>query len=350
LSRAWRRETLITAPIASAIELMKGKDSATARERETIERQLEHVTRLVDDLLDVSRITRGTISLQRRPIEVAGVVTRALEIAGSLIEQRGHHLTVDVRERLFVDGDEERLVQVVANLLTNAARYTPPGGDLQVVATAAEGSAVLRVIDSGVGMDRELLDHVFELFVQGKRTPHRSDGGLGIGLAVVQNLVTLHGGTVTAESAGPGAGSTLTVRLPLCAAPEAPAVAAPRLVLPTAGAGKRVLIVDDNEDAAMLLGELLRTCGHETAIAHDPQSALRAIAEFAPDVAVLDIGLPDMDGYDLAARIRELHHACRLIALTGYGQEKDRARATEAGFEAHFVKPVALQAFLDVLA
>jgi signal transduction histidine kinase/CheY-like chemotaxis protein len=338
------------APIAAAVELMKRKETATSREQETIERQLQHVTRLVDDLLDVSRITRGTIELERRTLELGAVIARAIEIAQPLIEQRGHRLVVDVRTGLFVDGDEARLTQVVVNLLTNAARYTADGGELRVLAGVVDGDAVVRVIDNGIGMDAELLEHVFELFVQGKRSPDRVEGGLGIGLALVKNLVTLHDGTVTARSDGRGHGSEIVVTLPLRAGPSPQPGAAPVAGLPFARVSRRVVIVDDNEDAAMLLGELVRTCGHEVEIAHDPHDALRVIGEFAPHVAVLDIGLPGMDGYDLAARIRLIDANCRLIALTGYGQEKDRARAAEAGFEAHFVKPVALNAFLAALS
>ena len=337
------------APIASAIELMKQKDTATVREQEMIERQLRHVTRLVDDLLDVSRITRGTVELQRRPIELGAVVARAIESTRHLIEQRDHRLTVDVRDGLFVDGDEARLTQVVSNLLSNAARYTPPGGQVRVVAGVVDGDAVLRVIDSGIGMDTDLLGHVFELFVQGRRGADRAGSGLGIGLAVVKNLVTLHGGTVSARSAGRDAGSELTVTLPTCPPPASTADDTPA-ALPMARSAKRVMIVDDNEDAAMLLGELVRSCGHQVAIVHDPEAALRVIGEFEPHVAVLDIGLPGMDGYELATRIHERQRRCRLIALTGYGQDKDRELALQAGFEAHFVKPVALNAFLNLIA
>jgi signal transduction histidine kinase len=337
------------APIASAIELMKHKDSATAKERATIERQLHHVIRLVDDLLDASRITRGSIELHRRAVDLHAVIANAVEIAEPLIEQRGHHLTLDVRDGVFVDGDKARLTQVVANLLTNAARYTPPGGDIAISVTADDGRAIVRVRDTGIGMAPELVARVFDLFVQGKRTPDRAEGGLGIGLALVKTIVALHGGEVTARSAGPGTGSELTVSLPLASPPAGAEPTAHAPALAPARSVKRVLIVDDNEDAAVLLGELVRSCGHEIVIAHDPATALRAVPEFAPDVAILDIGLPDMDGYALAARVRELSAGCRLIALTGYGQDRDRERSALAGFDAHVVKPVAIQAFLQLL-
>jgi CheY-like chemotaxis protein/two-component sensor histidine kinase len=336
------------APIVTALELMRQKETTTPREQATIERQLQHVTRLVDDLLDVSRITRGRIELRLQPIELATVVWRAVEIARPLLEQREHRLVVELADDLIVDADEGRLIQVISNLLTNAARYTPPGGDVRVVGAASAGSVVLRVIDNGAGMERELLEQVFELFVQGKRAPDRADGGLGIGLALVKNLVELHGGSVVAASAGRGAGSELTVTLPRSTRPLV--VEPPRLALPVTMDARRIVIVDDNEDAALLLGELLRTFGHEVVTAHDPESALRVIGDFEPDVAVLDIGLPGMDGYELARELRARSHRCRLVALTGYGQESDRERAMAAGFDGYLVKPVSLPALLAFVA
>jgi signal transduction histidine kinase len=340
------------APIAAAVELMKRKDPASSREQATIERQLQHVTRLVDDLLDVSRITRGLIELRRQPVELATAVGRAVEMSRPLIEQGAHRLTVELAPGLVVDADEGRLTQIVSNLLTNAARYTPPGGDIRLTSTRQGDHAVLRVTDTGVGMEPELLARVFELFVQGKRSSDRAEGGLGLGLALVKRLVELHGGSVTATSGGRGAGSELTVTLPLATSTVADAVAATpaRAAIPIATDARRVVIVDDNEDAAQLLGELLRTFGHEVETAYDPHSALRVIGEFNPDVAVLDIGLPGIDGYELAGMIRGRAHACRLVALTGYGQEADRARAMAAGFDGHLVKPVSLPALLQFIA
>ncbi|HEU5108662.1 MAG TPA: ATP-binding protein, partial [Micromonosporaceae bacterium] len=337
------------APIAAAVELMKAKEIGADRERETIERQLQHVIRLVDDLLDVSRITRGMIDLQQRVVATSQVIASAVEIAAPAIERRGHRLVLQVEEGLFVLGDEARLAQVIVNLLTNAARYTPPGGEIRVSCRAEDGRAVIRVVDTGIGMEPDLVARVFDLFVQGSRSTDRAEGGLGLGLALAKNIVALHGGTVSAHSDGPGAGSTFTVSLALAERPVTGAAVLPARAPARTGGGKRVLIVDDNEDAALLLGELVRTSGHEILIAHDPDSALRAMREFGPDIAVLDIGLPGMDGYDLAARVRQLSDSCRLIALTGYGQDRDRERAARAGFDAHFVKPVAIQAFLRAL-
>ena len=341
------------APIVTARELMKHQENATPREQATIERQVHHVIRLVDDLLDVSKITRGKIALHRRSVALARVIEKAIEIASHLVEQRGHRLEVDVPDELFVHADEARLAQVFANLLTNAARYTPPGGEIRVCAEADAGARVVnvRVRDTGVGMEPELRARVFDLFVQGGRGADRAEGGLGIGLALVKNLLALHGGTVSAHSDGPGAGSEFTVTIGLVepppegeAAPEPPAA-----VLPAAREGKRVLVVDDNEDAALLLGEFIRMVGHEVEIVHDPAAALRVVDSFAPEVAVLDIGLPGMDGYELAVRLHTIAPACRLVALTGYGQEKDRMRTQDAGFEAHFVKPVPIDTLLRLL-
>jgi signal transduction histidine kinase/CheY-like chemotaxis protein len=337
------------APIASAVELMKSKDGGSSRERDTIERQLQHVVRLVDDLLDVSRITRGKIDLQKQVVDVSEAIADAVESAAPLIERRAHRLVRSVDEGLYVHADQARLSQVMVNLLTNAARYTQPGGEIRVSARAEAERVVIRVTDTGIGMEPDLVARVFDLFVQGSRPPDRTEGGLGLGLALVKNIVALHGGTVAAHSDGPGAGSAFTVSLARHQPPSTDADAGPAPAAVRTGGSKRVLIVDDNEDAAVLLGELVRISGHEILIAHDPSAALRAMSEFCPDIAVLDIGLPGMDGYDLAARVRELSRHCRLIALTGYGQDRDRERAAAAGFDAHFVKPVAIEVFLRAI-
>ena len=331
-------------PILTALHLMRVRHGELmAKERAVIERQVQHMVRLVDDLLDVSRITRGKIQLKRGAVEIAQVVDKALEIAAPLLEKRAHRLTLAVpRTGLRVDGDEHRLAQVVANLLTNAARYTDPGGAIDVTAEAHAGSVRLTVRDSGAGIDPELVPRIFELFVQGRRALDRADGGLGLGLAIVRSLVELHGGTVAASSGGPGRGSEFVVRLPLAAvaAPPAPGVAA----RPAPAGVCRVLIVDDNRDAAELLEEGLRGAGHVTRVAFDGPTALRLAAELLPDVALLDIGLPVMDGFELARRLRELPGlaALRLVALTGYGQPSDRERSRVAGFDEHLTKPVEL--------
>jgi PAS domain S-box-containing protein len=345
------------APIRTALELMALRaDPETAKERQVIERQVDHLVRLVDDLLDVSRITRGMIELHRRPIELGAVIAHALEMASPLLEQRRHHLDIQVpHEGLAVDADPDRLAQVFSNLLANAAKFTDPGGRITVTASRddREGKRELAVTvqDTGVGIAPELVPSVFETFVQERRTVERSQGGLGLGLSIVRSLVTLHGGTVSVHSEGRGRGAAFTVRLPAfegALAPEGPARASPGAPPPPRG---RILVVDDNEDAAGLLSELLTDSGYDTRVAFDGPTALAIVGQFAPDVAILDIGLPVMDGYELAAELRARlrDRAPRMIALTGYGQEQDQRRATAAGFERYLVKPVALDTLCQAI-
>lgn len=340
-------------PISTALHLMKLRDPRSAREQEVIERQVKHLTRLVDDLLDVSRIERGKIELSKRPAQLAEIVAKAVEIASPLLEQRRHRLELRVAPTgLPVLADETRVAQVVANLLTNAARYTDEGGLITVSATRDKKEIVLRVRDTGIGMTPDLLPRVFDLFVQGPRTADRRQGGLGLGLSLVRSLVTLHGGSVEAHSEGPGKGSEFVVRLPamvveLVASDTRPSALEP---LP-AHHRKRVLLVDDNEDAAELLMDLLTAHGHEVKVAHDGPQALIAAPGFDPDVAILDIGLPVMDGYELARRlIAIVPRQPFLIALTGYGQDQDRAHARDAGFDEHMVKPVEPSRLLSLLS
>lgn len=350
------------APIMTAVELMRmreGADGLLARERAVIERQVSHLVRLVDDLLDISRITRGGLELKRRPLEVADVVARAIEAVSPLLEQRMHRLAVDIPSHgLVVSGDEERLVQVLSHLLSNAAKYTPPGGRVDVSAEHEDRMAVIRVRDTGIGIDPVLLPHVFDLFTQSHRSLDRSEGGLGLGLAVVRNVAELHGGSVSSASGGPGQGSEFTVRLPL----DADAARAPgdsrRAAVPTRvrreadiddtdshPATGRVLVVDDNRDAAETLAEALASRGFDARTAFDGPSALALATSFTPDVALLDIGLPVMDGYELGRRLREMPglSAVELVAVTGYGQDSDRQRSAAVGFREHLVKPVDLR-------
>jgi len=334
-------------PIVSALQLMKLRgDSRTTREQQVIERQVNHLTRLVDDLLDVSKITRGKVELRKERVEIADVIAKAVEMASDLFEQRNHDLSLDVaKENLWVDGDPVRLAQVVANLLTNAARYTERGGKIVVSARREGGEIVIRVKDNGSGISPDLLPRIFDLFIQGHRSSDRAEGGLGLGLALVKNLVALHGGRVVALSDGPGKGSEFVIRLPPAAeAGEAASIRSEHDRLPPLpnAHGKRILIVDDNNDAADSLAELLRDVGHEVAVAYSPVAALAVVEAFRPEVAVLDIGLPVMDGYELAARLRSnpVTANCLLIALTGYGQSHDRIRSEEGGFRHHLVKPV----------
>ena len=331
-------------PIVTALQLMRMRgDGAHGREGEIIQRQVDHLVRLVDDLLDVSRVTRGKIELKIERVELARVIDKAVEMASLLIEQRRHRLEVDIEPGLAWEGDSVRLAQVVSNLLTNAARYTEPDGRLWLRVRQAGPDAVeISVRDTGIGLAPEVREQVFELFFQGKRSIDRAEGGLGIGLALVKNIVELHGGSVHAHSEGRGLGSEFVVRLPLCSAAlvPAPEEAAP-VVMPIA-ASQRVLLVDDNADGADTLGRLLRAHGHTVEVYHDPVSALAALDRLKPTVALLDIGLPVLDGYQLAARIRALPggEGCRLVALSGYGLAADHARSRAAGFERHLVKPV----------
>ena len=338
-------------PIVTALELMKlrGSDQESSRER-----QVTHLVRLVDDLLDISKITRGQIELRKETVEVAAVLAKAVELASFLLEKRSHHLTIEVKPGLRWHGDPARLAQVVANLLTNAARYTQAGGRIQLWAAEEGAGLAIGVKDNGIGIPPEVLPRVFDLFFQGKRNVDRAEGGLGIGLTLVKNLVALHGGRMEASSGGPGQGSEFVIRLP-ATSPPLPAAPAQIDALPApqpAAGKKRVLVVDDNEDAAELLGEMLRTVGHEVAVVNDPIAALTLLDEFRPEVAVLDIGLPVMDGYELAMKMRvtKAGAGCRLIALTGYGQDHDRARSAQAGFAVHLVKPVDLDRLLAIVA
>ncbi|MFY0565674.1 ATP-binding protein [Archangium lansingense] len=345
------------APILTALQLMQLRgDDSTERERTLIERQVKHLVRLVDDLLDVSRVTQGRVELKREKIELSTVVAKAIEQASPLIEQREHTLTVDVpRNGLRLDADPTRLAQVFSNLLTNAAKYTEPGGRISVTAVREGGEAVVRIRDNGTGIAPETLPRVFDLFVQERQALDRSQGGLGLGLAIVRSMVTLHGGSVGVHSEGRGRGSEFTVRLPVLEAGEVQAVAAPVQAEPKPPARNavpsRILVVDDNKDAADILSESLMILGCETQVAYDGPSALKMAETFRPEVALLDIGLPIMDGYELARLLREQHstRGIRLIAVTGYGQSSDRQQSKAAGFDAHLVKPLDLDVLESLL-
>lgn len=340
-------------PIVTALELMRMRgDAGTEREQAIIERHVDHLVRLIDDLLDVSRITRGNIALKIDTVRIADVLNKAVEMAGRLLEQRSHSLTVEVDPGLAWEGDPVRLAQVVANLLSNAARYTDIGGAIHLSArldmdggtdSDRRGTLVIEVRDNGIGIAADMLPHLFDLFYQGPRKIDRQEGGLGIGLALVKTLVELHGGSVAAVSDGPGAGSVFTIRLPAGACVELGAASSRDMGGAGVGAEARsVLLVDDNVDSVQALAELLKAYGHRVEVAYDPVSALQAVQQFAPDIAVLDIGLPVMDGYELVCRLRETlgSHPCRFVALTGYGQDTDRERSKAAGFDEHLVKPV----------
>jgi signal transduction histidine kinase/ActR/RegA family two-component response regulator len=335
-------------PIVTALELMKLRtDGRSSREVDVIERQTRHLIRLVDDLLDVSRITRGKVELRKSAVEIRDVLAKATEIASPLLEERRQHFAVEAPPRgLLLHADEARLAQVVANLLTNAAKYTEPGGHIALSARRQGGDAVIEVRDDGIGIAPTLLPRIFDLFVQGRQSSDRAEGGLGIGLALVRNLVAMHGGTVEARSDGRGKGSTFVVRLPALDVIRTDRRRYPRMQQPVRDSqshpSRRILVVDDNEDARELLTEILQRAGHEVRSADSGPAALAALEDYWPDIAVLDVGLPAMDGYELGARLRE-ELATRppaLLALTGYGQDADRVRSKSAGFSAHLVKPL----------
>jgi len=354
------------APISTAAQILKlsGNDpKRLAHASDVIGRQVRHMVELVDDLLDVSRVNRGLAELERVEVDMRTVLHGALEQARPLIERQRHTLAEEVGPgRALVVGDSKRLVQVLANLLTNAAKYTPEGGRIAVSLTTTQDEVRLAVSDNGIGIEAALLPHVFDLFTQAKRTPDRSHGGLGLGLALVRSMIVLHGGRVEADSAGLGQGSRFTVILPRHAAPAQAGTGA------AAGAHealqplpqpiqqslqpRRVLIVDDNRDAAESLGVVLGAAGHSVTVEDTPAAALRRAASEAIDVYLLDIGLPGMDGHRLVEHLRAMPNAAnaRMIALSGYGQAQDIAASRRAGFDAHLVKPVELPRLLALLA
>jgi signal transduction histidine kinase len=344
------------APIRNAVGIMRRKgtdDPQLAWCHDVIERQSNQLNRLVDDLLDVSRITRGKIQLRRETVDLATVVAGAIETSSPLIHEHGHTLRVSTAPgSMLVNGDASRLTQVVANLLNNAAKYQNDGGTIALTLRAENGEAVITVADGGIGLTHEMLSEAFELFSQGERTPDRAQGGLGIGLSLVKQLVEMHGGRVCARSEGPGRGSEFELRLP-CLDPAHCNGNDPASEPTVSGDehGRRVLVVDDNVDAADSLAILLRLDGHHVALAYDGPQAIELAQAERPNVILLDIGLPGMDGYEVCRRLRESgFDGARVIAMTGYGQDKDRQRAIEAGFDEHTVKPVALAALKRLLA
>ncbi|MGV3569559.1 MAG: ATP-binding protein [Ramlibacter sp.] len=340
------------APMGTALHLMARKgEERTRPEREVMERQVAHMKRLVDDLLDVSRITGQRLAMQFEPLLLADVVRHAAQSVRPAMGERRFELRIDPEaEGAWVSADEVRLGQVLGNLLGNAIKFTPAGAAISLHLRADGDHAEITVADDGVGMPPEVLAHVFELFYQAPQGTDRSTGGLGLGLAIVRSLVQMHRGTVRAESDGAGRGSRFVVRLPLVAAPEGSQVEAARELRTTAAA--RVLLVDDNQDAADTAAALLEMVGHEVRVAYHPLAALALLDTFAPQVAVLDIGLPTLSGYELAARVRAHPNGtrCHLVALTGYGTAADKAQAHAAGFARHLVKPAGPDALLEAIA
>jgi signal transduction histidine kinase len=339
------------APLLTGLQLLRlsGDDRQTVeRVRSTMERQVAHLVRLVDDLLEISRITRGIIDVRRGPIDLGTLLRSALDTTRSMIESAGHELVVNIPvEPIAIEGDSVRLTQVFANLLTNAAKYTNPGGRIEIGARRVGEHAVVRVRDNGIGILPRHLDSVFEMFMQVDRSSRHSQGGLGIGLTLARSLVAMHGGQITAHSNGPGTGSEFVVTLPALArsnlAPQADTA-------PARLPARRPLVVDDNRDAADTLSTLLRALGVTVAIAYSGRAALDAVATFAPDIVLLDIGMPDMDGYETSRRIRAQHpNDVLLVALTGWGQDEDLRQSRAAGFDHHLVKPPDIERLREIL-
>ncbi|MES2264580.1 MAG: PAS domain S-box protein [Pseudomonadota bacterium] len=342
------------APISAAAEILKLPAIDARRISQTsevISRQVGHMAKLIDELMDVSRVTRGLVQLDLEDLDVKALVLHAVEQVRPLIEARRHLLLMQIDARpVHVRGDRTRLVQILSNLLNNAAKYSPASGEISLSVSVDGGAVRITVADRGQGIEEELLPHVFELFTQGRRAPDRAQGGLGIGLALVKSIVVLHGGQVEAHSAGAGRGSAFTVTLPL-AASDAPPPAAPHEQAPGKAAARRILIVDDNQDAANSLAILLEAAGHRVAVLDNAARVAEVVRDIAPDVFILDIGLPDITGYELARQLRQDPRAgqAMFIALSGYGQAHDRELSRAAGFDHHMVKPVETRRLTELL-
>jgi CheY-like chemotaxis protein len=343
------------ASISSAVGLLKETrdPESTGWGVDVIDRQGRQLSRLVDDLLDVSRITRGKIELRRELLDAALCLGNACDAARPWIAERGHTLQANFPHgSLWLEADPTRLEQIVVNLLCNAAKYTPRGGRIWISGQHTEGSIVIAVRDSGIGIPGDKIAEMFELFVQGERSAARSEGGLGIGLTVVRALCQLHGGSVSAYSDGPGAGTTFTVRLPAASNTASCGRLDPETGIAPSGDGMRVLIVDDNVDTAEGMARLLMRRDYQVRLAHDGPAAIQMAREFSAAAILLDIGLPGMDGYEVARRLRaDPECGCAAIfAISGYGQEIDRRRSSDAGFDHHLVKPVSIEKVLGLLA
>jgi two-component system, sensor histidine kinase len=345
------------APIRNSLHILRltnhQHDPTVRRAGETMERQVDHLVRLVDDLLEVSRITRGKIELRMQTVDLASVLRSAAETSRPLIDEAGHQFSMEIPpESLALRADPVRLAQIFANLLNNAAKYTSRGGQIKLVVRRENGDVVISVRDTGIGIPGDMLPRVFELFTQVDRHVDRAQGGLGIGLTLVKRLVEMHNGKVEAHSEGPGRGSEFVVRLPLASvSDESDVLAVPREPV-TLLASRRVLIVDDNRDSAESLGILLKLLGADVRVEYDGEAALRAVAAYRPAVVLLDIGMPGMDGHEVARQIRQQREFddVTLIALTGWGQEEDRRDSRSAGFEYHLIKPADIGAIETLLS
>jgi signal transduction histidine kinase/CheY-like chemotaxis protein len=334
------------APIRFAVELLNGPPSSAERARKTIERQVQHLARLIDDLLDLTRINRNKLELHIRPAEIRQLVNDAVDAVLNEVNSAKHRIEVELPQQpVWLHADPDRVVQMLFNLLTNAIRYSDPGGTICIASTVRNADVIISVRDTGHGIDPADLERVFDRFVQVGKARH---GGLGIGLALVKALAHMHGGDVEADSAGPGLGSEFRIRLPRSTAPAQAATPAPAEPV----AARRILVVDDNRDAADLLGRLLIMNGHDVLIAYSGEDALQRALEFKPEIGLLDIGMPQMDGYELAARLRREPGLATifLVAITGWGQEEDRRRTLSAGFNAHLTKPASPEEITRLLA
>jgi signal transduction histidine kinase/ActR/RegA family two-component response regulator len=339
------------APIRNALTLLRQGDSDMALACDVMERQVGHMVRLVDDLLEVSRLTRGMIELRREAVDLADVIAAAVETSRPLIDAAGHALTVSLpRDCVMLNADSMRLAQVFSNLLNNAAKYTDRGGHISVSVACSDSYAVVAVADDGIGIPPSALEGIFDMFSQVDARDSRAQSGLGIGLTIVRRLVEMHGGEARAESAGPGQGSRFIVTLPRVRDARPRAMPAPAPAVD--GARHRVMVVDDNRDSADTMGAVLRKLGAEVCVVHSGPAALEAFGKFRPGVVFLDIGMPGMDGYEVARRIRERSDAegAVLVALTGWGQDRDRSRTADAGFHHHLVKPADFAALGAVLS
>ena len=344
------------APIRNSVELLRmaGAEQPVVQDlADMMGRQVVHMVRLVDDLLEISRITRGTIELRRMPVQLAAVVASALETSRTMIDAARHRLELDLPdEDIWLDVDHTRIAQVISNLLNNAAKYTDPGGLIRLTARRSDDEALIEVQDSGIGIPAALLPRVFDMFAQGDTASSRSPGGLGIGLTLVRSVVEMHGGKVAAQSDGPGTGSLFSVRLPIMTRLQESQAQAATAARATLTSHSRILVVDDNHAAADSQGALLEVIGAQVAIAHDGATALAMVETHRPDIVFLDIGMPQMDGYEVARRMRQLPQSANvlLVALTGWGQEKDRLQSEAAGFDRHLVKPTDLDTLRGLLA